>query len=55
MIFRKNITEMFSTFALLEAGKFSKWITDTKLRRSIQSYLNNYPEVADSEDFWVLY
>jgi RNA polymerase sigma factor (sigma-70 family) len=55
MIFRKNITEMFSTFALLEAGKFSKWVTDTKLRRSIQSYLNNYPEVGDSEIFWAFY
>ena len=52
---RQEITEMFSTFAQLEAGKFSRWLTDTKLRRSIQNCLNCSPEVANSENFWALY
>ncbi|WP_233787306.1 sigma-70 family RNA polymerase sigma factor [Dulcicalothrix desertica] len=46
---------MFSTFAQLEGNKFSRWVTDTNLRRSILSYLNSSPEVDNSEKFWALY
>ncbi len=52
---RQEVTEMFSTFAQLEAEKFSRWLSDTKLRRSIQNHLNSLPEVANSENFWALY
>lgn len=52
---RSDVTEMFSTFAQLEANRFSRWLTDIKLRRSIQTCLNSSPEVAHSEHFWALY
>jgi RNA polymerase sigma factor (sigma-70 family) len=52
---RQDVTEMFSTFAQLEANKFSRWLTNTRLRRSIQTCLNSSPEVASSENFWALY
>ncbi len=52
---RQEITDMFSTFAQLEAGRFNKWLTDTTLRRSIQFCLESSPEVANSENFWALY
>jgi RNA polymerase sigma factor (sigma-70 family) len=52
---RQEITEMFSTFALFETDRFSKWLTDSKLRRSIQNCLASSAEVPTSENFWVLY
>lgn len=52
---RQEITEMFSTFAQLETDRFSKWLTDSKLRRSIQNCLASSAEVPASEDFWALY
>lgn len=52
---RQEITEMFSTFAQLETDRFSKWLTDSKLRRSIQNCLASSAEVPASETFWALY
>ncbi|KYC42384.1 RNA polymerase subunit sigma-70 [Scytonema hofmannii PCC 7110] len=52
---RQDITEMFSTFVQLEKDKFGKWLSDRKLRRSIQNCLNSSPEVTNSENFWALY
>jgi RNA polymerase sigma factor (sigma-70 family) len=51
---RQNTIEMFSTFAQLEGNKFSRWVTDTNLRRSILSYSNCSSE-DNSENFWALY
>jgi RNA polymerase sigma factor (sigma-70 family) len=49
---------MFSTFIKWEAGRFRGWIPDPKLRRSMQSALDNPPDRPDSErrdpeSFWV--
>ncbi|MBN3874050.1 MAG: sigma-70 family RNA polymerase sigma factor [Nostoc sp. JL33] len=52
---RQEITEMFSTFVELESGRFSKWLIDIKLRRSIQNCLESSQEVSNSENFWALY
>ncbi|GAA6616163.1 sigma-70 family RNA polymerase sigma factor [Scytonema sp. NUACC26] len=52
---RQDITELFSTFAQLDKDKFSKWLTDGKLRRSIQNCLNFSPEASHSENFWAIY
>jgi RNA polymerase sigma factor (sigma-70 family) len=46
---------MFSTFAQLESNKFIRWLTDIRLRRSMDTCLSNSPEVASSESFWALY
>lgn len=52
---RITVTKMFSTFIKLEAGRFDDWITDPRLHRNMQSYLEVHPENQDTENFWVLY
>ncbi|MBU7581841.1 MAG: sigma-70 family RNA polymerase sigma factor [Nostoc sp. TH1S01] len=58
---RRAIIEIFSTFAELENDKFSKWVTDIRLRRSMencrQSSLEagNLLEDVGAEHFWSLY
>ncbi|MDF5740352.1 sigma-70 family RNA polymerase sigma factor [Nostoc sp. S13] len=52
---RQEITEMFSTFAQLEKDRFSNWLTDRKLQRSIQNCLNEPVDITTSENFWALY
>ncbi|WP_334691823.1 sigma-70 family RNA polymerase sigma factor [Nostoc sp.] len=46
---------MFSTFVELEGDRFSKWLIDTKLYRSIQTCLQCSPFVPNSENFWALH
>ncbi len=47
---------IFSTFAQLEADRFSKWLTDMKLRRSMHSCLKTQ-DLANTftDNFWSLY
>jgi RNA polymerase sigma factor (sigma-70 family) len=52
---RQEITDMFSTFAQLEAGRFTKWLTDPKLYRNIQHHLERLSSTLKSENFWALY
>jgi hypothetical protein len=52
---RQSLTEIFSSFIQFEADRFSGWATDFKLRRSMQNYLVQIPEVNSSENFWALY
>jgi RNA polymerase sigma factor (sigma-70 family) len=51
---RQSIIEMFSTFVQFDADRFSRWATESRLRRSIQSCLNHTPKET-SEGFWTLY
>ncbi|MEH2196002.1 MAG: sigma-70 family RNA polymerase sigma factor [Nostoc sp.] len=51
---RQSIIEIFSTFMQFEADRFSRWATESRLRRSIQSCLNRTPQES-SEYFWSLY
>ncbi|MBW4573841.1 MAG: sigma-70 family RNA polymerase sigma factor [Aphanothece sp. CMT-3BRIN-NPC111] len=52
---RQNITDLFSTFLQFEADRFGGWVTDPKLRRSMQNCLGQLPEAQTSENFWTLY
>ncbi len=52
---RTQIVQMFSTFVNLEAGKFSKWLGDRKLYKSMQNCLNRSPQIPREENFWALY
>ena len=52
---RQEITDMFSTFVQLERDRFSKWLTDPTLHRSIKNCLKYSPDVLNSEIFWALY
>ncbi|MEH2026996.1 sigma-70 family RNA polymerase sigma factor [Nostoc sp.] len=51
---RQSIIEIFSTFVQFDADRFSRWATESRLRRSIQSCLNRTPQEI-SEHFWALY
>lgn len=51
---RQSIIEIFSTFVQFDADRFSRWATESRLRRSIQSCLQQIPK-ENSEYFWVLY
>ncbi len=52
---RLEIIEIFSTFAQLERDRFSKWLTDIRLRRSMQNRLESTTEKTFTENFWVMY
>ncbi|MCA1991570.1 MAG: sigma-70 family RNA polymerase sigma factor [Coleofasciculus sp. S288] len=52
---RQEITELFSTFAQFEADRFSKWVTDAQLRRSMRNCQECSSEISTSEYFWALY
>ncbi|MBD2249944.1 sigma-70 family RNA polymerase sigma factor [Nostoc parmelioides] len=51
---RQGIIETFSTFVQFDADRFSVWVTDSKLQRSIKKGLEQYPQQT-SDNFWVLY
>ncbi|HIK03534.1 MAG TPA: sigma-70 family RNA polymerase sigma factor [Trichormus sp. M33_DOE_039] len=51
---RQGIIEIFSTFVQFDADRFSIWVTDSKLQRSIKKCLETYPQQT-SDNFWVLY
>ncbi|MDP5338460.1 MAG: sigma-70 family RNA polymerase sigma factor [Nodularia sp. (in: cyanobacteria)] len=51
---RQNIIEIFSTFVQFDGDRFSHWAMESRLRRSIQSCLQETPKDTKS-DFWVLY
>jgi RNA polymerase sigma factor (sigma-70 family) len=51
---RQSILEMFSTFIQLDADRFSSWVTDPRLRRSMQKCLDAAGDEG-SENFWAIY
>ncbi|MEA5552685.1 sigma-70 family RNA polymerase sigma factor [Anabaena cylindrica UHCC 0172] len=51
---RQGMIETFSTFVQFDADRFSFWVTDSKLNRSIKKCLEQYPQQT-SDKFWVLY
>ena len=54
---RQTLLELFSTFLLFEADRFSGWATDSKLRRSMSACLaksTDRPRLED-EKFWATY
>lgn len=50
---RQDIIEIFSSFAQFEADYFRRWITDSRLRRSMQEGLKQSEDT--SESFWAIY
>jgi RNA polymerase sigma factor (sigma-70 family) len=60
MITRNSTEDLFSTFAYLEGDNFQRWVTDAKLRRSIQhclaSQAKNPTHNKDlKESWWSIY
>lgn len=54
MYSRQHIIEIFSTFVLFKGDVFDRWITDSKLRRSMQNCLEQ-SSFQESETFWAIY
>lgn len=52
---RQEIIDLFSTFAQFEEDYFKCWISDARLRKSVQAYLDTSLDAPPSEDFWALY
>jgi RNA polymerase sigma factor (sigma-70 family) len=51
---RQTLVDRFSTFVRFEAETFSGWISDPKLRRSMDQLIKQGTEDT-SEGFWILY
>ncbi len=51
---RTTIMEIFSTFLQFQGDRFSHWATESRLRRSIQSCLQQTTKNT-TENFWVMY
>ena len=51
---RQTLLENFSTFLQFQGDVFKDWVTDPKLRRSMQAGLSQFPQ-EESEVFWILY
>ncbi|MDF5707462.1 MAG: sigma-70 family RNA polymerase sigma factor [Nostoc sp. S4] len=54
MYSRQHIIEIFSTFVLFNGDTFERWITDSKLRRSMHNCLEQ-SSFEESESFWAIY
>ncbi|PSB02250.1 sigma-70 family RNA polymerase sigma factor [Merismopedia glauca] len=52
---RQNIVDIFSSFLQFEADRFSTWLSDPKLRRSMEKLLVNPSEAGNSANFWAMY
>ena len=55
MRLRQNIVAIFSTFVQFEAGEFSHWSSDPKLRRRMEKCLAGQSLKERSHSFWGLY
>ncbi|MFN6518245.1 MAG: sigma-70 family RNA polymerase sigma factor [Nostoc sp. CreGUA01] len=54
MYSRQHIIEIFSTFVLFKGDAFDRWVTDNKLRRSMENCLKQ-SSLQESETFWAIY
>ncbi len=52
---RQSVSDKFSTFLKFQADRFGGWVTDAKLRRSMQTGLRLYSQTESSENFWAIY
>lgn len=52
---RHSIIEIFSTFVNFADDRFSSWVSDPGLHRSMERSLKQTPESPHSPDFWALH
>jgi RNA polymerase sigma factor (sigma-70 family) len=52
---RQEIVEIFSSFLQFSADNITKWVTDSKLYRSMSENLNQSPQLERSRSDWALY
>ncbi|MCC5638664.1 sigma-70 family RNA polymerase sigma factor [Nostoc sp. CHAB 5844] len=53
MYSRQDIIEIFSTFIQFNGDTFDRWVTDSKLRRSMDNCVKHLGQ--ESETFWIIY
>lgn len=52
---RQNTVDIFSSFIQFEADRFSNWLSDRKLYRSMEKLVANSTEGGKSAEFWAIY
>jgi RNA polymerase sigma factor (sigma-70 family) len=52
---RQNTIDIFSSFLQFEGDRFSNWLSDPKLRRSMEKLLTASLEKETSANFWAIY
>ncbi|MEM9164927.1 MAG: sigma-70 family RNA polymerase sigma factor [Cyanobacteria bacterium P01_F01_bin.4] len=52
---RQSLIEIFAAFIEFQADRFSGWVIDAKLRRSMEDCLASSSVTVTSEAFWALY
>ncbi len=52
---RRSILELFSTFLQFENDAARDWLSDARLRRSMQANLDQAERIETAETFWALY
>ena len=52
---RQDIVEIFSTFIKFDFDRFNDWVSDPRLRRSINKCLAKEDNTNHSENFWAIY
>lgn len=52
---RRSILELFSTFLQFENDAARDWLSDARLRRSMQANLDRSERIEPTETFWALY
>ena len=52
---RQDIVEIFSSFIQFDFDRFSNWVSDPRLRRSINQCLTKEDLKTHSENFWAIY
>src|SRR6478672_7804279 len=52
---RHNLVEIFSTFLQFDADRLSGWVTEPRLRRSMQRCLEQSSSASTTDYFWALY
>ncbi len=52
---RQSIVEIFSAFIQFDFDRFSDWVSDPRLRRSINQCLDKEELKTHSENFWAVY
>jgi RNA polymerase sigma factor (sigma-70 family) len=55
MRLRQNVIDIFSSFVQFEGDRFSGWLNDPKLRRSMDKCLKDATESDKAVNFWVIY
>lgn len=52
---RQSIVKLFSTFIQFEGDRFDRWVTDSRLHRSMTRLITQASSPEVSETFWVIY